>query len=180
MKHKQLAKYLLVQFAILFIAVVISIIIKPSGLGENSGVSYYAVQPETALLIYFAFLFSSVILLYSAFRMRKKNRSEKLVVFCMILAAICYIGLVLTPHDIIAIPHKIFGSTLFAMEFVIAYFILMKTQKLAHLLLLIAAFFSGLASLVYLFIDGYMIQSQLIFQLAVWSIIISYLRTNKF
>jgi hypothetical protein len=179
MKHKQLAKFLLVQFAILFIAVVISIFIKPSGLEENSGVSYYAVQPETALLIYFSFLSSSIILLYSAFRMPKKSRNEKLFTFCLILAAICYIGLVLTPHDIIAIPHKIFGSMLFAMEFIASYFILMKTQKLSHLLLFIVAFISGLASLVYLFIHGYMIQAQLIFQLAVWTVIISYLKSSR-
>lgn len=105
-----------------------------------------------------------------------KKPTDKLIRFCLFTAAICYVGLVLTPHDVIAVTHKIFGSTLFAIEFILAYFAMMKNRKKIDILLFISAFFSGLMCLVYLFITGYMIQAQLIFQLSVWTLYIRYLR----
>ena len=175
MKHKQLAKLLIIQFACLFLAVIIAIFLKPIGLNANSGVSYYAVQLETALIVSIGFCTASFFAFYAAWKFKAKKTGDKLIRICLFVAAICYVGLVLTPHDVIAVTHKIFGSTLFGIEFILAYFAMIYSRRKLDILLFVVAFFSGMLCLVYLFVTGYMIQAQLIFQLAVWMLYVRYL-----
>lgn len=179
MSHKKLAKYLVYQFAVLFLSVILAIFIKPEGLNANNGVSYYAVQIETALIVTIGFCVASFLAFYAGWKLKNKTKIDKVIKYSLYLASICYVGLVLTPHDLIAEVHKTFGSTLFAVEFLLAYFAMITLRKKTDIFTFILVFVSGLMCLVYLFIKGYMIQAQLVFQLAVWVLYIRFLYYNQ-
>lgn len=179
MSHKKLAKYLVYQFAVLFFSVILAIFIKPEGLNANNGVSYYFVQIETALVVTIGFCTASFLSFYAGWRLNPKTKLDKTIRTCLFIAAVCYVGLVLTPHDVIAQIHKTFGSSLFGLDFLLAYFCAVALRKRLDILLFLITYFSGMMCLVYLFVSGYMIQAQLIFQLAAWTLYIRYLLRKK-
>lgn len=179
MKSSAAANLLVIGLIIFMIFIISGIILYPEILTTNNGVSFLGVQEKTSLLYTITFLANALIALWIASKYSVKNGLKyKYITYSLALVGVCYLGLVLTPHTTFSPIHRAFGSSLFALQLITSLIIVFK-HKADYLnkLLLILAFLSGLASLYFLFItDGYMFQSQLIFQFAVWFIVIRYLK----
>lgn len=179
MKPIVAANLLVVGLIVFTVFIISGIILYPESLKVNNGVSFFGVQEKTSLLYVITFLSNALISWWIASKFSLKNGlRNKYIAYSLVAVGICYLGLVLTPHTTFSPVHRVFGSSLFALQFVTSLIIVYKyNSDYLNKLLVVLALLSGLSSLYFLFItDGYMLQSQLIFQFAVWFIIIRYLR----
>lgn len=180
MSPKVAANYLSFGLLVFTVFIISGIIIYPESLSANNGVSFFGVQEQTVLMYTLTFVTNALLAWWVASKFStKKGWVNKYITYGLVLAGVCYIGLVLTPHTLFSPVHRIFGSSLFALELISCLLILIKyNSDYINKILFTVGFLSGLASLFYLFIiNGYMLQSQLIFQVAVWGIIIRFLRS---
>ena len=91
------------------------------------------------------------------------------------------IGLVITPHTVINSVHKVFGSTLFASQLILSLYLLYtKGKNYWMFILVIIMFTSGIFSAAFLTsASGFMIQAQIIYQIAFVLVLNYYLNKNS-
>ena len=182
MKLSRAANILVIGLIVFSIFIISGIILYPESLKANNGVSFFGVQEKTNLLFNLTFLVNALISWWVSSKFSVKSGfRNKYITYSLVIVGICYIGLILTPHTVFSPIHRLFGSSLFGLEFISCLLIVFKYKAdYLNRLLLILALLSGLASLYFLFVlDGYMLHSQLVFQFSVWFIVIRYLLTAK-
>lgn len=174
MESKKSVQYLQIGLISFFVLLVICIIIRPGGLSANSGISYYGVYGNTFLLYSLAFLTESVFIWRAASIMNNKTKMDRYVSIVLRIFAILLLGILITPHNVFEAQHKIMGSSLFSLQLATGIVLTSFVYRdWFNFTLLIITLLSGVASLVYLFTpDGFMIQSQIVFQISIWLIFI--------
>jgi hypothetical protein len=174
MENKKSIQYIQVGLISFFVLLVICIFIRPAGLGANSGVSYYGGYSNTLLPYSLAFLVESVILWRAASMMNKKTKIDSYISSALKVFAILFIGILITPHTVLGWEHRTIGSTLFSLQLIMGIILVFFVYRdWLNVALLITVLLSGLASLIYLLQpNGFMIQSQIIFQISIWIIFI--------
>jgi hypothetical protein len=92
--------------------------------------------------------------------------------------ALFMVGLTVTPHTVLVNVHKFFGTSLFVTQLITSFYLVVRNGRnyLVYFLIFLMLT-SGLFSWYYLSLDeGFMIQSQLVFQIAFAGILINYLK----
>ena len=163
---------------ILFVLCIVS---RPESLGHNDGLSYFGAVWWTVVPYTIAFSTYALFCWLASNKVPSTNRSSKLMHWLLRLMAVLLFGLIITPHTVINSIHKVFGSTLFASQILLSVYLYYKNPKKLYILLLIAVMFvSGLFSAAFLFTpSGFMIQAQIVYQLAFVVLLTHYLKISK-
>lgn len=180
MENSKSILYLEIGLFCFILLLLISILISPAGLGANSGISYYGVG-NTILPYSIAFILESILVWRAASIMKINTKTDRYISLILKLFSILFVCIMITPHTIFGELHKFFGSTLFSIQLVMGVLLTWYfCRDWLNILLLSITFVSGLMSLIYLYTPtGYMIQSQITFQICVWVIFIrSFLKIN--
>jgi hypothetical protein len=174
MEYRKSIQYIQTGLIIFFILLVICIFIRPTGLIANSGISYYGVYWNTLIPYTLAFLAVSISTWKSAKTISNDMKINRYVRLALQLFTILFLGILLTPHTVLPYEHVMFGSTLFALQLVLGVILVFVVSRdFWNSILLTTAFLSGVASFIYLNTShGYMIQAQVIFQIAIWILFI--------
>lgn len=163
------------------ILLLLCVVLDPNSLSANNGFSYFGAKAVTVIPYSLAFLGYAFFLWLASNQTKPSHQSAKVLKVVLIIMALLMVGLTITPHTILANLHKIFGSTLFVVQLLTSFYLVVKNGKnyLIYFFILIMLT-SGLFSWYYLPLnEGYMIQSQLIFQIAFAGILITYLKNIK-
>jgi hypothetical protein len=161
-------RYIVYSQLSLFLGLLICIFIKPKGLGANAGISYYGTFLRTVLPYTVGILGGS----YYCYRFAQSllDRSLAFVRNSMITISIMSIGIVLTPYSINSTldwMHTTFGTIIFILELIISAWVIIKLKFNSNMLMLwIIELICGIAAAIYtLPPQGFLIQSQILFQL---------------
>jgi hypothetical protein len=179
MQNTESVRYVQIGMLCFVFFLILCILIRPGGLNANSGVSYYGGFIDTLVPYALCFLSMGMAVWFSTLSMQQKTEQGKYLKFAFKSFAILLIGLLFTPHTIVGNLHKVFGSTLFASQLLLALYLVINNKFVfKNYMLLTLAFLSGLASALYLGSEnGYLLQTQVIFQLMIWWL---YIRILKF
>ena len=161
------SRIIIISQLCLFGGLLFCVLIRPAGLFANNGVSYFGIFKDT-ILPYIITLLGPAIM---CFVLAEYYGNTQILKYGLILSGVMAIGLLLTPYNfshLFGNLHDFFGSTLFVSELVIAgYLAFHRHFAYWTLLLLLIQFLAGVAALIYLEPKhGYMIEAQIIFQLA--------------
>jgi hypothetical protein len=157
-----------------------SIVILPAGLKANSGFSYYASFRSTIAPYLLGYFFSSLFFFETA-RSLKKSGVSHIIEIAFYLYALCLIGLAATPHETLSRSHVFFGSTLFASQLLLVFWILLVIKRQwFHFFIVVGQLLSGIVCAIYLPQEtGHMIFGQTVFQLAFLLFMYDILKHNR-
>jgi len=180
----KLQKYLITSQVLLFLGIIICIIIRPKGLKVDNGISYYGTHINTLVFYIISLAGSAFIAILAAIKYIKKEyesiRSFLFILFPLTLAIILFPYNVNSTYRII---HEYSGILIFLIQLIISIVILFKIYRdRFNIFLFIIQILGGLISAYYLApSQGFLIQGQLLFQLAFGILIIrsSHLLTNE-
>ena len=181
MGHSKLAiKYIVRSQIILYASFAICILISPASLADNSGFSYFGHHKLTIIPFGAGLLATAHYLLKAAGKLGEAKQ-QMIVRISLTAMAPLMAGLVVVPaigtgwYDLI---HRIFGSSLFAIQLLLAGWLVWHTRKsIINWLALVLQFTGGVISLLYLHpAQGFELQGQLLFQLAFTVILIRSIR----
>ncbi len=190
MKHKinlsfnRLQKYLITSQLVLFLGIIICIIIRPKGLRVDNGISYYGTHLNTLAAYTISLAGSAFIAILAAIKYIKKDydsiRSFLFILFPLTLTIILFPYNINSTYKTI---HEYSGILIFIIQIIISLIILFKIYRdRFNIFLFIIQILGGLISAYYLLpSQGFLIQGQLLFQLAFGILIIrsSHLLTNE-
>jgi hypothetical protein len=152
------AKTIMFGSAAAFTALVVAIAIRPEGFLANGGVGYYN-APSTLPLYAIAYLSIAAAYWFAD----KKGWLSGILKFIAVL----FVGLLLTPPQTQKPAHLALASALISFQIVLSLWFAVKRINWIDGLLLIVQFSAGIATLFALDSKtGYLLQLQLIFQLA--------------
>jgi hypothetical protein len=143
--------------------------LKPEGLINNQGISYYGVFLLTIIPYCFAMLGSAYFCVKFALHL---HRPELAVVkYSLMTLSLLIVGLVITPDNhgrYVADAHVTFGSTLFIVQLLLSgWFTAQLRYGSWAIVLTLMEFVAGIVSYIYLTPkNGYLIESQIVFQLS--------------
>ncbi len=182
MQHKRSSQYLLIGIIAFFLLLFICILIRPVGLRVNSGISYYGNYTDTIVPYALAFMANSLLIWRSSLLIGHKNKADVYIGIIFKIIAISMICILLTPHRFFYAPgfdmiHRTIGTMMFSLQMITAiWIVIFGYRDRLNALLILIAFLSGYAALIYLLQPhGYMIQAQIIFQLSISALYIRYL-----
>lgn len=151
----------------------IAALVRPAGLWTNSGVSYYGtflatVAPYTIALLGVA---------YWNWRASAQLTSLMWLGRWLRVISICLIGIVITPYTLGRIfddTHTTLGAILFMIQLIVSGWIAFRThRRLTTIGLWSIELAAGIVSAIYVYRpDGYLIESQIVFQLAFGAILL--------
>ena len=157
------------------------VLLDPHSLSDNNGFSYFGAVPRTVIPYSLAFLTYAFFMWLASNRLDEKCQSAKVLKVVLVIMALLMVGLTITPHTVLVNIHKFFGSSLFVVQLLTSFYLVVRNGKnyLVYFFILLMLT-SGIFSLYYLSLkEGFMIQSQLIFQMAFAGILIGYLKNIK-
>lgn len=161
-------KYVVYSQLCLFIGMLFCIIIKPKGLAANAGISYYGTFLKTVIPYTVGILGSA----FFSYRLAKTLHGASLTLIrkILIIISILSIGIVLTPYTINAIldwTHTILGSIIFILQLTLSGWIIKSVDFNSSMLVLwLLEIGCGILAAIYIRPPhGFLIQSQLLFQL---------------
>ncbi len=159
---------------ILFLGLFISILLKPESLSINNGISYFGIIGRTIPTYILSLVGSSLIIAYFSFFNIKKFY---LIKYLLIFIFIFVIGLVIFPYNInnfYSKMHELFGVLIFVSELVISFYIaIIFKKRWINSFLLFIELIAGILSAFYLNPStGFLLQSQMLYQLAFGLILI--------
>ncbi len=182
MSYKKSVQYLVAGLVTFFSLITIAIVIRPAGLFVNSGISYYGNWNETVIPYGLAFIVNSYLLWRASSYIGNKNKIDIGLEIVLRITAVLMIGILLTPYNVFNMTslnyvHRTIGTAMFSVQMVMAVSIVISNYRdPKYLLLITSTFIGGIGALVYLLQPtGYMIESQIIFQISIWLIFIRYL-----
>ena len=157
-----------------FLLLMLAIVIKPGGLAANDGLSYYGGFLITAIPYTLGLLICAFFVWRAAETFDSKKFGHHLVALSLRLMSVLLVGLFLTPHQIVNSIHTAFGAALFVVQLLLTiWLVFAKMSDFASICLLATEFIGGLAAFVYLpGAHGFLLQSQIVFQIAAWILII--------
>ena len=160
---------------------VICIFLDPRSLADNNGFSYFGAIGKTVVPYSLAFLIYAFFMWLASNSIKQKNQSAKFLKIVLIIMALFMVGLTVTPHTVLVNVHKFFGTSLFVTQLITSFYLVVRNGRnyLVYFLIFMMLT-SGLFSWYYLSLDeGFMIQSQLVFQIAFAGILINYLKNIR-
>ncbi len=159
----------------------VCVLLDPQSLSANNGFSYFGAVAKTVIPYSLAFLGYAFFLWLASNSLKEKCQTAKILKIILIIMAIFMVGLTITPHTVLANIHKFFGTSLFVTQLLTAFYLVIRNgRNLLTYLFILIMLTSGLFSYFYLSLNsGFMIQSQLIFQIAFAGILINYLKNIK-
>jgi hypothetical protein len=160
---------------------VICVIARPESLGHNDGLSYFGAVWWTLVPYTIAFLTYAICCFVAYKKIKPRTSSSKAIRILLLIMVIALVGLTITPHTVIGGLHKVFGSSLFASQLVLSLYLLYKNGMNYYIFILVLVMFiSGIFSASFLNApSGYMIQAQIIYQIAFVLILYHYLSRLK-
>lgn len=158
-------KYALMA-AVFFLAV--SIFIRPSGFTANDGISYYGVYKTTIVPYALAFLLSAIFYWRAASALPAKPTPYKYLSVSLEIVAVLIVGLLLSPASVLEPLHITIGSILFSFQLLVSIWLIVISQPVwPNINYVLIELFSGIAALYYFPKHlGWLLQAQVIFQLA--------------
>lgn len=172
------AKYVLWSQVSLYAALLVCIVLKPNGLSVNDGISYYGNYlrtffPYAAGLLITAFcgLRAAAVLPVSETTLRSSLR-----LYALMTAVIA-----ITPYAAghwVDWAHTACGATLFSLQLVLSFWLVWRLHfAWWAILLTLTEIVSGLAAAMYLApMDGFLLQTQAVFQVAFGILLVTGLR----
>lgn len=162
--NRSSVRYLLYAQACFYVGLIICVLLKPTGLTINGGISYYGIYKLTIIPYCLALLGAAYWCLRSA-----KGVTDQVIVFTLVSMSVLLVGLVITPDTggrFIADAHVLCGSVLFIIQLLASGWLISRTQYdlwvIGWALIELAG---GIASLIYLSPkNGYLLESQVVFQ----------------
>ena len=153
---------------ILLVGLTLDIVIRPTSLSNNSGISYFGIFLNTLPAYVVALSASSYLLARFGLLQVKKYKPVKFMLMALFpfnVLLICF------PYDVnrfYADTHQTFGVLIFVSELLISFYILEKFNKRSiNRWLISIEFISGLFSAYYLSPkSGFLLQSQIVYQIA--------------
>lgn len=152
----------------LYVGLVVCVLLKPTGLSTNNGISYYGVYRET----FFPYAVGLLGAAYFAVRaIDHLPTGEKVVQQSLKLYAPLVVGIVITPYAVgrwMDYLHTICGATLFSLQLALSCWLVWRLRYAWWGVALVSVqLLAGIASAIYLKPPhGLLLQSQLLFQLA--------------
>lgn len=159
----------LIAYCGYLIAILICIVMRPSGLLANRGLSYYGGFWNTGFLSLFAYFWVALFFFQAAQILdREGDRHMRYLSICLRIMGILIVCIGATPHNVLDEIHKIFGSALFILQLGVTFvFLSQKQSKWYRLTLVFIELASGIASAYYVPLErGFLIEMQFIFQIA--------------
>jgi len=182
-QSKEISARAILLFGFLFATVlfIVCVIVRPESLGHNDGLSYFGAIWWTVVPYTLAFLTYAVCCFIASRKITAKSASAKTIKIFLVLMCLMLVGLVITPHTVINSIHKLFGSTLFASQLLLSLYLLYKNGMNYFIFILVLIMFtSGIFSAAYLSsAAGFMIQAQIIYQIAFVAVLYYYLGKIK-
>jgi hypothetical protein len=172
------ARTILLGQSIFYASLGICVLLKPSGLGVNAGISYYGIFRET-------FVPYAIGLLGAAyFTVRAVNEipaEEQILRFALRVYPLLVVGIVITPYAVgrwINDLHVACGSILFSLQLLLSLQLIRQQRYIWWSMLLTAAQLAGgIASAMYLApARGLLLQAQVVFQIAFGALLILHLQ----
>ena len=161
------SQYLVMAQLSLYITVLICVLIKPSGLAANDGVSFYGGHIST-VTPYIIGLMVSAYLTYMAGYDLSNKYPFLLIKLALFGIAILILGIIVTPFDasrVVANTHELIGIILFSIEFLITGLLVFINLTITNFFLLIGQIMGGLIAYYYLNpAQGFLLQGELIFE----------------
>jgi hypothetical protein len=182
-QSKEIGPRAILLFGFLFATIlfIMCVIARPESLGHNDGLSYFGAIWWTVVPYTLAFLTYALCCFVASRKITNKSESAKTIKLFLVLMSLMLVGLIITPHTVINSIHKVFGSTLFASQLLLSLYLLYKNGMNYFIFIMILIMFtSGIFSAAYLAsATGFMIQAQIIYQIAFVSVIYFYLGQIK-
>lgn len=182
MDYKKSVKYLTAGLVTFLALITIAIIIRPTGLFVNSGISYYGNWSETVIPFASAIMINSFLLWRASLYIGNKNKLDMSLEIVLRITSILMIGILLTPYNVFNMTslnyvHRTIGTAMFSVQMIMALSIVISNYRdRIYLYLITTAFIGGIGAIIYLRQStGYMIEAQIIFQVSVWLLFIRYL-----
>lgn len=167
MKRTALHAFIISELCLL-LGLIVSLAILPAALGANAGVSYFGVHISSAIPYGLGLLSAGGFVWQAAGRLRKHQRLLSGLLYCM---GPLYAGIVATPYSagpVFDWIHTSLGSVLFALELLVSgYLAFGHYRDKLNVSLWLIELAGGIISALYLAPShGYLLQGQLLFQLA--------------
>jgi len=162
----------------------ICIIIRPGGLAANNGISYYGTHLNTLPFYVIALTGSTLI----GFQTSQRLMDNKYKNFKYFFGSLFFLtlGLILFPYNFnnfYSLTHQLIGTIIFLVQAIFSLYIVIRLKKdFLNTILFAFQILGGLIAAYYLFPEkGFLIQGQILFQIAFGLIIIknSIYLTNK-
>jgi len=162
----------------------ICIIIRPGGLAANNGISYYGTYLNTLPFYVIALTGSTLI----GFQTSQRLMDNKYKNFKYFFGSLFFLtlGLILFPYNFnnfYSLTHQLIGTIIFLVQAIFSLYIVIRLKKdFLNTILFAFQILGGLIAAYYLFPEkGFLIQGQILFQIAFGLIIIknSIYLTNK-
>jgi hypothetical protein len=168
------SKDILYGLVISLVFLIICVLIKPSGLSANDGISYYGVFLVTIGPYIVSLIASAVFFWLAADHLDSHIKLGDYISSSLRIMAILTVSLILTPHTKFEDLHTTIGSTLFALQIIISGMIALHVYpSWKSYSLVLVELVSGLAALFYLpTANGLLIQSQVVYQIAFSTLLI--------
>ncbi len=172
----QIKKYLIFSQLVFFIDIILLIIVRPQGLIVNKGISYYGTHLNT-LPLYVISLAGSTLIGFKIATKFFTTDQYLLIKYLLISLFPLTLALIIFPYNVNAIYniiHESLGTFIFLFQAIISLLILINIRRdILNYSLFIIQIIAGLISGYYLFpSQGFLIQGQLLFQLAFGLILI--------
>lgn len=155
----------------LILWVIICILMRPAGVTANDGLSYFGIFVNTAIPYSIGIVGSAAITAVTLHSY--KRHLLKLLGYSMLILAI---GIVVTPYttnNAFNNIHMILGSILFIIQLIYAGWILWDKKDTINIVLFIILLSAGIFSAHYVLLkDGYLLETQMIYQVAFGALLI--------
>src|ERR1035438_1571720 len=161
-------RYIAIGQVCFYLGLLLCIAIRPEGLSANAGISYYGVYKNTIIPFILALLGPGIFCVRAGLQL--DNRDYKFLRNGLIVIGILMIGILLTPDTLsifAADLHQGIGTLLFVSQIIISVWITHKLNyDIKAILLVLIELIGGIAAFLYLKpVNGYLLQSQVLFQL---------------
>ena len=183
-KLRKLKSYELIYIGLIvsIALLILCIIMNPVGLRANDGLSFFGGKGWTIIPYSLAFAFYALCMWLASDRINSTNSTAAYLKTMLRIMSLLLVGLTITPHTIVDPIHTTFGTTLFIFQLISSGWLVYKNGKnLVVYLLILTMLISGIFSAYYLPLKlGYLLQTQIIYQIAFAGILIIYLKNiNK-
>lgn len=183
---KSFKHYLTYSQIAIYAAFLICIALEPTSLGANSGLSYFGVHRSTIVPFGFGMLLGSYFIMRASHYLTTMTTAARWLNLALRGIALLIVGIVITPYSLggwFDVAHRSFGITLFSLQLLVSLWMIIINRRawLINYGLLALQMIGGLISLVYLNpTHGYLIQGQLLFQMAFSAILMISLDRFKY
>lgn len=134
-----------------FVLLAVAMVIRPEGLHQNGGISYYGNYDSTWPFYMLGFVLCGLFLLKAGTIMRLANHQTAILATALKIFAILFVGLIVFPSDysnLTGAIHTTFGSSLFSLQLLISIWLGILSRDWVDYLLVILLIAIGLVCLI--------------------------------